>query len=54
MNSRRIGAIISGPIIALAAFDAVGYPGVFAACAALTAVALAIVVIALPRSPLRG
>ena len=54
MNSRRIGAIISGPIIALAAFDAVGYPVVFAVCAALTAVALAIVVIALPSSPLRG
>ena len=51
MNARRIGAIISGPIIAIASVEAVGYPGVFAVCAALTAIALVIVLIALPRSP---
>jgi SET family sugar efflux transporter-like MFS transporter len=51
MNARRIGAIISGPIIAIASVEAVGYPGVFAVCAVLTAIALVIVLIALPRSP---
>ena len=42
-NTRRVGAIVSGPIIGLASLTALGYGGVFAACAALTAVALAMV-----------
>ena len=43
MNTRRIGAIISGPIIALASIKVLGYPGLFAACAVLTVVALIII-----------
>ncbi len=48
MNTRRIGAIISGPIIAIASVEAVGYPGIFAVCAMLTGVALIILVVARP------
>lgn len=40
MNTRRIGAIVSGPIIGLGAMPALGYRGVFAACAVLTTAAL--------------
>ena len=40
MNTRRIGAIVSGPIIALGAMTSLGYRGVFLACAVLTAAAL--------------
>jgi MFS transporter, SET family, sugar efflux transporter len=40
-NTRRLGAIASGPIIALGALTSLEYGGVFAACAVLTAVALA-------------
>ena len=40
MNTRRIGAIGSGPIIGLGAMTALGYRGVFTACAALTVGAL--------------
>ena len=40
VNTRRIGAIVSGPIIAFASMSAFGYGGTFAACAALTLVAL--------------
>jgi MFS transporter, SET family, sugar efflux transporter len=39
-NTRRLGAIVSGPIIGLASMTALGYQGVFAACAALTVLAL--------------
>lgn len=42
-NTRRIGAIISGPIIGLGATTAMGYQGVFAICAAITVVALVLV-----------
>lgn len=38
-NTRRVGAIVSGPLIGIAALT--GYRGVFVACAALTVVALA-------------
>lgn len=41
-NTRRVGAIVSGPIIGLASLTALGYQGVFAACAALTVLALVI------------
>jgi MFS transporter, SET family, sugar efflux transporter len=43
MNTRRIGSIVSGPIITLASVKALGYPGLFAACAVLTVVALIII-----------
>ncbi|MGB4779071.1 MFS transporter [Microbacterium sp.] len=36
MNTRSIGAIVSGPIIAVAAIKPFGYPSVFALCAILT------------------
>ena len=42
-NTRRIGAIISGPIIGLGSTTAMGYQGVFAISAALTIVALVLV-----------
>lgn len=42
-NTRRIGAIISGPIIGLGATTAMGYQGVFAICAVITVVALVLV-----------
>lgn len=41
-NTRRLGAIVSGPIIGLASVTALGYQGVFAACAALTVLALVV------------
>lgn len=39
-NTRRLGAIASGPLIGLGALTALGYRAVFAACAALIIVAL--------------
>ena len=39
-NTRRIGSIVSGPIIALTSVKAFGYPGLFALCAVLAATAL--------------
>ena len=42
-NTRRLGAIASGPIIGFAAVTALGYHGVFAACAVLTVPALAVI-----------
>lgn len=50
MNTRRIGAILSGPIIAIASVEGFGFPGVFAACAALTGIALAIITFVRVRS----
>ena len=46
MNTRRIGAIMSGGIIAIAGIHALGYPGLFGVCAILTLLALAMVEIA--------
>jgi len=45
-NTRRLGAIVSGPIIALGSATAAGYQGTFAVCAALTAIALVLVEVA--------
>lgn len=45
-NTRRIGAIVSGPIIAFGSATAFGYQGIFAVCAALTVVALVIAEVA--------
>jgi SET family sugar efflux transporter-like MFS transporter len=46
MNTRRIGAIVSGPLIALGSLTVLGNRGIFVACAVLTAAALAIIGIA--------
>ena len=43
MNTRRLGAIVSGPLIALGSLTALGNRGIFLACAVLTAAALAII-----------
>jgi SET family sugar efflux transporter-like MFS transporter len=48
-NTRRLGAIVSGPIIALGSL-AMGYRAVFVVCAVLTGLAL-VVVVALSRVP---
>ena len=42
-NTRRLGAIVAGPIIALGSRTSFGYSGTFALCAALTAFALAVI-----------
>ena len=39
-NTRRVGAIISGPIIGFGAKSTLGYSGVFATCAGLTVIAM--------------
>jgi MFS transporter, SET family, sugar efflux transporter len=43
MNTRRIGAIVSGPLIALGSLTVLGNRGIFLACAAVTAAALAVI-----------
>ena len=45
-NTRRLGAIVSGPIISLGSMTALGYSGIFAVCAALTVLALVVVGVA--------
>jgi SET family sugar efflux transporter-like MFS transporter len=52
-NTRRLGAIASGPLIGIGALTTLGYRGVFIACAALTILALGAlrVVARSPRSP---
>jgi SET family sugar efflux transporter-like MFS transporter len=42
-NTRRVGAIISGPIIALGSTTALGNRGIFFACALLTVLALVVI-----------
>lgn len=51
-NTRRLAAIVSGPIIAFGSTTAFGFQGVFAACAALTVLALAVIA-STSRSPRR-
>lgn len=46
MNTRRIGAIVSGPIIAAGSLTAVGQRGIFLTSAVLTLLGLAIIVVA--------
>ena len=41
MNTRRVGAIVSGPVIGFGSLTALGYSGIFAVCAGLTLFALA-------------
>jgi SET family sugar efflux transporter-like MFS transporter len=40
VNTRRLGAIASGPIIGIGSATPLGYSGVFVACAALTVLAV--------------
>lgn len=46
MNTRRIGAIVSGPIIAIGSLTVLGQRGIFLTCAALTLLALMIIGVA--------
>lgn len=43
MNTRRIGSIVSGPIIALSALPPLGQRGIFLTCAILTLIGLVVV-----------
>jgi len=45
-NTRRLGAIVAGGIIAFGSASARGYGGIFVVCAALTVVALLVVSVA--------
>lgn len=45
-NTRRLGSIVSGPIIAIGSLSFLGQRGIFVACAALTVVGLGIIGIA--------
>jgi SET family sugar efflux transporter-like MFS transporter len=45
-NTRRVGAIVSGPIIAIGSLTALGQRGIFLTCAALTVIGLLIITIA--------
>lgn len=49
MNANRVGAVLSGPVIAVAGVGALGYPAVFAACAGLVALGLGLLVLARAR-----
>jgi MFS transporter, SET family, sugar efflux transporter len=40
VNTRRLGAIVSGAVIGLGSLTPLGYGGAFAVCAALTVLAL--------------
>ncbi|MFE4836675.1 MFS transporter [Arthrobacter sp. NPDC056691] len=42
-NTRRLGAIVSGPVIGFGSMTAFGYRGAFAACACLALLALAVI-----------
>jgi SET family sugar efflux transporter-like MFS transporter len=46
VNTRRLGAIVSGAVIGLGSLTPLGYGGVFAVCAALTVWALAAIGVA--------
>ncbi|HET9649124.1 MAG TPA: MFS transporter [Microlunatus sp.] len=51
MNTRRIGAIVSGPIIAIGSVTVFGQRGIFLISAALTLVSLAIIIVAGRTAP---
>lgn len=53
MNTRRIGAIVSGPIIAVGSLTGLGQRGIFLTSAALTLAGLTIVVIANRAKPVK-
>ncbi|MEN8600811.1 hypothetical protein [Microbacterium rhizosphaerae] len=44
MNTRRVGAVIAGPIIAVAGIGDLGYSAVFFRCAILPVVAVVILI----------
>jgi MFS family permease len=46
MNTRRVGSIVSGPIIAIGSLTALEQRGIFLTCAALTVVGMIIIAIA--------
>lgn len=46
MNTRRVGAIVSGPIIAFGSLTVLGQRGIFVTCAVLTVVGLVVIVMA--------
>jgi SET family sugar efflux transporter-like MFS transporter len=46
MNARRVGAILSGPIIAAGALPLLGQRGIFVICAAVTLVGLVLIPLA--------
>ncbi len=50
MNTTRVGAIVSGPVIAVGGTSALGYAGVFAGCGVLTLVGLVVLVVGRFRS----
>lgn len=45
-NTRRIGAIVSGPVIALGSWSVLGQRGIFVACAAITLLGLLVILLA--------
>lgn len=51
MNTRRIGAIVSGPLIALGSLTVLGNRGVFLGCALVSVAALAVISVASRRRP---
>ena len=54
MNTRRVGAIVSGPIIAIGSLTALGQRGIFLTCAALTLIGLVIITVARRTAPRRS
>ena len=53
LNTRRLGAIVSGPIIAVGSLTVLGQRGIFVTCAAVTLVGLLVIAIA-GRTSRRG
>ncbi len=51
---RRVGAIVSGPIIAIGSLTALGQRGIFLTCAVLTLVGLVIIAVARRTVPGRS
>lgn len=49
LNARRVGAVVSGPLIALGGASALGYSGVWVGCAALVAVGLVVILVTARR-----
>jgi MFS transporter, SET family, sugar efflux transporter len=46
MNTRRLGAIVSGPLIAIGSLTVLGQRGIFLTSAVLTLISLAIIAVA--------
>ena len=53
LNTRRLGAIVSGPIIAVGSLSVIGQRGIFVTCAVVTLIGLVVIVIA-ARTARRG